>query len=374
MARIAINGFGRIGRLVARVWAENIEKYSTERIGSFDIAAINAAGTTGTMTPADVRYALKYDSNYGPLGGFFYYGTMKNDPIITCESHDNLMISGKRIIKILGENNPEKLPWRDLDIDIVVDCTGEFVKKSEAEKHLQAGAKKVIVSAPFKDIKEAEIIPHVVMGVNEQIYDPEKHNLISCASCTTNALAPMLLPLEEKFGIRKGLMSTIHAFTADQRLVDSKHKDIRRSRRALDNIILTSTGAANTIHLIIPSLKNGSLEEAMVRMDGVSLRIPIPTCSIIDLVIELRKNPEPEEILDIYRKYAVGALHNILAVIEDPIVSLDFLKSPYAVGIDRKIIMSGAKKSRLYKIFGYYDNEWGYAEQLMRLIKYVSWR
>lgn len=367
--RVAINGFGRIGRLLMRVWMERINNDYESKI---EIVAINAAGSSGALSPENVRYALKYDSNYGVLNKVFYYGTMEDDPVIRYGEDFISILQGKetieRKIKILGENNTEKIPWGDLGVDIVVDASGQCNNKEAAERHLRAGAKKVIVSAPFKRAKDIESIPHIVMGVNQDIYNASSHHIISSASCTTNALAPMLLPLADQFGIKKAMLTTVHAFTGDQKLVDAKHQDARRSRRAIDNIILTSTGAAKTIYLIIPSLKNGEIQI----IDGVSFRVSTPTCSVLDLVVEFNRNPSSEEILNMYKLYANLKLRGTLTVIEDPIVSLDFLQSPFAVGIDKHIIVSGGAGSRLYKIIGYYDNEWGYATQMIKLIEYIS--
>lgn len=363
--KIAINGFGRIGRLITRVLLERI--ISKKLKAAIDISIINAAGSTGNMNPFDVYYALKYDSNYerfGNINSFFptsylYY------------TDDSVSVAGM-FIKILGENDPLKIPWGGNEIDIVIDCTGEFVKIKEAEKHLQAGAKKVIVSAPFKKSEETELFPHIVMGVNETMYDRKKHTIISNASCTTHALASMVLPLEERFGIKKALMTTIHAYTGEQQLVDSKGKDNRRGRRAGGNIILTSTGAAGTIHHIIPTLKHKLAEYK--KIDGIACRVDTPTGSVIDLNIELNKNPDSEEIIELYKEYSELRLKDVLTVAEDPIVSLDILKSPYSVIIDSRTIQFSQDENgnRLYKIFGWYDNEWTFSERLADLIEYVA--
>lgn len=360
MKRIAINGFGRIGRLFAKVFFENKDLYP-----GMEIVAINAAGSSGPMTPYDVYYSLMYDSNYGNFNRSFSFAPV---PKILSYSKESMSITvfGKEI-KIIGENDPLKLPWKECGIDVIVDCSGESVKKKEAEKHLQAGAKRVVVSAPFKKPEEAKEIPHIVMGINQNIYNPNWHHIISNASCTTNALAPMLLPLEEKFGIKKGLMATIHAFTGDQRLVDAKHKDLRRSRRAGGNIIKTSTGAAGTIHLIIPSL-----ESKIRKMDGICFRVDTPTGSVIYLNVELKSNPKIEELVKLYGEYSENRLKGILGIAEDPIVSLDTIGMPLSVLIDNDIqIVEDDDGERLYGITGYYDNEWGYAMRLADLVAYI---
>lgn len=361
MKKIAINGFGRIGRLFTKAFFENKNLYP-----NMEIILINAAGSSGPMTPYDVYYALMYDSNYGNFNRSFSFAPV---PKILSYSKELMSITvfGKEI-KIIGENDVSKLPWKEYNIDIVVDCSGESVKKKEAGKHLQSGAKKVIVSAPFKKKEEAMEIPHIVMGINQNIYNPAVHNIISNASCTTNALAPILLPLEEKFGIRKGLMTTIHAFTGDQRLVDAKHKDLRRSRRAGGNIIKTSTGAAGTIHLIIPSL-----ESKIKKIDGICFRVDTPTGSIIYLTVELKSNPATEELIKLYEEYAKNKLNGILGIAEDPIVSLDTIGMPLSVLIDKDIqLVEDDEGKRLYGITGYYDNEWGYAMRLVDLVAYVA--
>lgn len=361
MKRVAINGFGRIGRLFAKVFFENKKLYP-----DMEITVINAAGSSGPMTPYDVYYALMYDSNYGNFNRNFSFAPV---PKILSYSKESMSITvfGKEI-KIIGENDPLKLPWKEYGIDIIVDCTGESVKKKEAEKHLLAGAKKIVVSAPFKKMEEAKEIPHVVMGVNQNVYNPSCHDIISNASCTTNALAPMLWPLEKRFGIKKGLMTTIHAFTGDQRLVDAKHKDLRRSRRAGGNIIKTSTGAAGTIHLIIPSL-----ESKIKKIDGICFRVDTPTGSVIYLVIELKNNPKTEELIKLYEEYSKDGLKGILGIAEDPIVSLDTIGMPLSVLIDNDIqLVEDDEGKKLFGITGYYDNEWGYASRLVDLVNYVA--
>lgn len=361
MKRIAINGFGRIGRLFTKVFFNNKDMYP-----DMEIVLINAAGSSGAMTPYEVYYALMYDSNYGNFNRDFSFRPVPKMLSYT-DSDKSISIFEKKIT-LLGENDPLKLPWEEYDIDIVVDCSGESVKKKEAEKHLQSGAKKIVVSAPFKKTEEAKEIPHIVMGINQSLYDGKIHNIISNASCTTNAIAPMLLPLEEKYGIRKGLMATIHAFTGDQRLVDAKHKDLRRSRRAGGNIIKTSTGAANTIHLIIPSL-----ESKIKKMDGICFRVDTPTGSVIYLIIELKNNPAAEEIIQVYKDYAENKLRGILDIADDPIVSLDTIGMPLSVLIDKDIqIVEDSEEKKLYGITGYYDNEWGYATRLVDLVNYIA--
>lgn len=329
--KVAINGFGRIGREIFRI---NLEK------NHFDIVAINDLSDYKTLA-----HLLKYDSNYG---------TLKND--ITTKDGE-IIVDGKSI-KVLCERDPEKLPWKDLEIDLVIEATGFFCSKEGAGKHLKAGAKKVIITAPAKD----EIDLTVVLGVNEKTYDPAKHHIISNASCTTNCLAPFAKVLNDNFGIEKGLMTTIHAYTNDQNILDLPHKDLRRARAAALSMIPTSTGAAKAIGLVIPEL-NGKL-------NGLAIRVPTPTVSMVDLVCTVKTPTTAQEINAKLKEAAEGPMKGILGYSEIPLVSIDFKGSPLSSIIDAEStqVIDGT----LVKVMSWYDNEWGYSCRIVDLIKLVG--
>lgn len=324
--RVAINGFGRIGRNVFRANLKN-------QIA--DIVAINDLGDLPTLA-----HLLEYDSIYGHLDADIQI------------SNDKLIVNGQKI-SVYSEKDPASLPWTRENIDIVVESTGFFCDRAGANKHLSAGAKKVIVSAPGKDLDFT-----VVLGVNDGEYDPNKHNLISNASCTTNCLAPVAKVLHEKFGIEQGLMTTTHAYTNDQRILDLPHKDLRRARAAGLSMIPTTTGAAQAVGLVLPEL-NGKL-------NGFSLRVPTPTVSVVDLVVTLEKPATAEEVNSALRTASEGPLKGILAYSEKPLVSIDYVGNSHSSIVDALSTMSIGKN--MVKVVAWYDNEWGYSCRVVDLI------
>ncbi len=328
--RVGINGFGRIGRNFFRA-AEASSK-------DVEIVAFNDLGDVKTMA-----HLLKYDSVLGRYPG---------EVSVVGEG---LSVDG-RTIKVLAEKDPGALPWGDLGVDVVVESTGFFTKAAEARKHVdQGGAKKVIISAPADDEDLT-----VVMGVNDDQYDGSQV-VISNASCTTNCVAPMVKVLLDSFGIEQGLMTTIHAYTADQQLQDMPHKDLRRSRAAALNIIPTSTGAAKATSLVIPSVKG--------KLDGIALRVPVPTGSVTDLVVTLTKSATTEEVNAAYQAAAEGPLKGYLVYTEDPIVSSDIVQSPASCTLDAQLTMASGNQ---VKVVGWYDNEWGYSNRLVDLVSLVG--
>jgi len=334
--RIAINGFGRIGRTFFRAALKD-----EEFIKKFDIVAIN-----DLTSPKNLAYLLKYDSVHKIFDADISW------------KENCLVVNGKEI-KILTETEPSKLPWKDLEIDFVLESTGRFTSREGAEKHLIAGAKKVVISAPAKN-PDVTIVP----GVNEKIYDREKHNIISMASCTTNCLAPMVKVLMENFGVKRGFMTTCHAYTNDQRILDLPHEDFRRGRAAALSIIPTTTGAAKAIGLVIPELAG--------KLDGIALRVPVPDASITDLVAELEREVTKEEVNTAFKNAAEGNLKGILQYTEDPIVSVDIIGNPHSCIIDGLSTMVLGERSNMVKVFGWYDNEWGYSCRLVDLFKIIS--
>jgi glyceraldehyde 3-phosphate dehydrogenase len=339
--RVGINGFGRIGRNFWRaVNAEAIGQAGGIRPGDIEIVAAN-----DLTDPATLAHLLKYDTVLGKL------------PLDVSISGDTIR-AGSQSVKVLAERDPAKLPWKDLGVDIVIESTGLFTKASDARKHIDGGAKKVIISAPAK---EEDLT--VVMGVNDGAYDPSQHHIISNASCTTNCVAPMAKVLLDSFGIVKGLMTTVHAYTQDQNLQDGPHKDLRRARAAALNIIPTSTGAAKATALVLPELKG--------KLDGYSLRVPVPDGSITDLVVELERDVTKEEVNAAFKAAAEGPLKGILYYTEDPIVSSDIVGSPASCTFDASITMAYGNQ---VKIFGWYDNEWGYSSRLADLTALVASR
>ena len=330
MVRVGINGFGRIGR--------NFFRAVITSGADIEIVGINDLTDNATLA-----HLLKYDSILGRLGLPVTY------------TDDSITVGGKTI-KVFAERDPANLPWASVKADIVVESTGFFTKAADASKHIAAGAKKVIISAPATD----EDIT-IVMGVNHENYDSSKHNVISNASCTTNCLAPMAKVLDEEFGIVRGLMTTIHAYTNDQALQDQPHKDLRRARAAALSIIPTSTGAAKAISLVLPNLKG--------KLDGYALRVPVPTGSATDLTVELAKEASAAEINAALKKAAEGSLKGYLTYTEDPIVSADIVTDPSSCIFDAgltKVIGSTVK------VVGWYDNEWGYSNRLVDLVGYVG--
>jgi glyceraldehyde 3-phosphate dehydrogenase len=331
---VGINGFGRIGRNFWR--AAN----AADGDRGIEIVAANDLGDIATMA-----HLLKYDTVLGTLGAE------------VSVSGDTIRV-GDKSIKILAEREPAKLPWRDLGVDIVIESTGRFTTGPAARAHLEAGAKKVIISAPAK---EEDIT--IVMGVNDEKYDPDAHTVISNASCTTNCVAPMAKVLLDNFGIVKGLMTTVHAYTQDQNLQDGPHKDLRRARAAAINIVPTSTGAAKATSLVIPELKG--------KLDGYSLRVPVPDGSITDLVVELGRDVTKNEVNAAFKAAAEGSLKGVLYYTEDPIVSSDIVGSPASCTFDASITMAYGNQ---VKVFGWYDNEWGYSSRLVDLAALVASR
>lgn len=331
--KVAINGFGRIGRQVFRV---NLEK------DYFDIVAINDLTDAKTLA-----HLLKYDSNYGSI---------ENE--IT-NTEDSISVDGKTY-KVLKERDPEKLPWKDLGVDLVIECTGFFTDKTGASKHLTAGAKKVIISAPGKDADFT-----VVLGVNEEKYEPKNHHIISNGSCTTNCLAPLAKVLNDNFEIEKGLMTTIHSYTNDQRILDLPHEDLRRARAAGLSMIPTTTGAAKAIGLVLPEL-NGKL-------NGIAIRVPTPTVSIVDLTCVVKKSTSKEEVNQKLKEAAEEEkMKGYLGYNELPLVSMDYKHSPLSSIIDG--LSTEVIGGNLVKALSWYDNEWGYSCRVVDLVKMVGER
>ncbi len=336
MLKVAINGFGRIGR--------NFLKASL-RSRSFSVVAINDLADAETL-----GRLFKYDSVFGPFDGKTEWGK------------GFIKVNGKKI-DTFAEKDPAMLPWGKLKIDVVLESTGRFRKYEDAEKHLKAGAKKVVLSAPPKDDKP---VKQIVLGVNEETYDHKKDMIISNASCTTNCLAPVVKVLDDEFGIVKGFMTTIHGYTSDQMLLDAPHKDMRRARAAALNIIPTSTGAAKALGKVIPKVGG--------KITGSAIRVPVANGSIVDLVVELRKKPTPPEKVNyVMRKAAEGKLRGILQYSEEPLVSTDIIKNPHSSIFDS--LLTNAEGD-LIEVFSWYDNEWGYSNRLVDLIDFMKrkWR
>ena len=332
--RVGINGFGRIGRNFWRA----LNATGGDR--GIEIVAANDLGDIKTMA-----HLLKYDTVLGTL------------PEPVSVAGDAITV-GDKSIKILAQREPELLPWRDLGVDIVIESTGRFTTGPTAAAHIEAGAKKVIISAPAK---EEDIT--IVMGVNDEAYDPARHNVISNASCTTNCVAPMAKVLLENFGIVKGLMTTIHAYTNDQVILDFPHKDLRRARAAAQNIIPTTTGAAKATALVLPELKG--------KLDGLAMRVPVADGSVTDLVVELGREVTAAEVNAAYKAAAEGALKGYLYYTDDPIVSSDIVGSPASCTFDSSLTMAFGNQ---VKVIGWYDNEWGYSNRLIDLTALVASR
>ena len=329
--RVGINGFGRIGR--------NYFRALLEQGADIEVVAVNDLGDTATTA-----HLLKYDTILGRL---------KQEVSHTA---DTITVDG-HTIKVLSERNPADIPWGELGVDIVIESTGIFTKREDAAKHLAGGAKKVLISAPAKD----EDIT-IVMGVNQDKYDAANHHVISNASCTTNCVAPMAKVLDENFGIVKGLMTTVHAYTNDQRILDFPHKDLRRARAAAVNIIPTTTGAAKATSLVLPELKG--------KLDGLAMRVPVPTGSVTDLVVELSREVTKEEVNAAFQKAAEGELKGLLDYTEDPIVSSDIVNAPASCTFDSSLTM--VQEGKNVKVIGWYDNEWGYSNRLVDLTVFVG--
>ena len=327
--KVGINGFGRIGRNIFRAAMNDSE---------IDLVAVN------DITDSEcLAYLLKYDSSLGNL-----------DAEVSCKP-DALVVNGKEI-KVLSERDPADLPWGDLGIEIVVESTGLFRDKESASKHLSAGAKKVIISAPAK----GEDIT-IVLGVNEKKYNKDEHHIISNASCTTNCLAPVAKVLMDSFGVERGLMTTIHSYTSDQKLLDGPHKDLRRARAAALSMIPTTTGAAAATGLVLPEL--------LGKLDGMAIRVPTPNVSLVDLVAKLETEASVEDINSAMKEASEGSLKGILAYSTEPLVSIDFNGNPNSSIFDSLATM--ALEGGLVKVLSWYDNEWGYSNRVKDLIKYI---
>ena len=325
MARVAINGFGRIGR---QVFKAILERYPDE----IEVVAVNDLTDNETLA-----HLLRYDSTYGQFEG----------EVEATESQFIVTIGDQRMeIRALAERDPANLPWGDLNVDIVIESTGRFTDADKARAHITAGCKKVIISAPAK----GEDIT-ICLGVNDDQYNPEQHNIISNASCTTNCLAPVAKVLQDRFGIVRGLMTTIHSYTKDQNLQDNIHKDLRRARAAAMNIVPTTTGAAKAVALVIPELKG--------KFDGYALRVPTPTVSIVDFVVELERPTTVEELNGAFREAADGDMEGILGVSDEPLVSSDYIGTEYSSIVDAELTM--AMGDNFFKVVAWYDNEWGYS-------------
>jgi glyceraldehyde 3-phosphate dehydrogenase len=329
--RVAINGFGRIGRLLFRA--------AFERKANIDFVAVNDLADARTLA-----HLLKYDSVHGP-----FPGEVK-------ATKDSIVVDGKEL-KVLSQKDPAQLPWKDLDIYLAVESTGLFTKREDAAKHLQSGAKKVLISAPAEN---PDIT--IVLGVNHDRYDHNNHHIISNASCTTNCVVPCVKVLHENFGIKAGLMTTAHAYTNDQRILDLVHRDLRRARAGAINIVPTTTGAARASALVYPELKG--------RIDGIALRVPVPNVSIVDLTAVLEKDVTREEVNEAFRRAAEGPLKGIMAYTEEPIVSSDVNHTPYSAIVDGLSTMVVA--GNLVKVLAWYDNEWGFSCRMVELIELIG--
>jgi len=326
---VAINGFGRIGRNIFRASQGNKD---------IEIVAVNDITDAQTLA-----HLLKYDSVFGEF------------PAEVAAGEGKLIVGGKEV-KVVAKNDPAELPWKELKVDVVVESTGRFLDKASAGKHLSAGAKKVVISAPAKDPDAT-----FVLGVNEGNYDPAKHQIVSNASCTTNCLAPVVKVIHENFGIVHGLMNTIHSYTNDQKLLDLPHKDLRRARAAALSIIPTTTGAAKAVSLVIPELKG--------KLDGMSLRVPTPNVSVVDFVAEVSKKTTAADVNAALKQAAQGKLKGILQFEESPLVSIDFKGNPHSSIVDAALtcVLEGT----MVKVIAWYDNEWGYSCRLRDLILYM---
>jgi glyceraldehyde 3-phosphate dehydrogenase len=332
--RVAINGFGRIGRNVLR---------SAKQSGRKDIDFVAVNDLTDSATLA---HLLQHDSVHGKYPGR------------VSVSENGLEVDGDEV-RVLSERDPAALPWKELGVDIVIESTGHFTDRASAAKHLEAGAAKVIISAPAK---QEDIT--IVLGVNEDKYDPAKHHVISNASCTTNCLAPVVKVIMQEFGLRHGLMTTIHSYTNDQQILDLPHKDLRRARAAAMSMIPTTTGAAKATGLVLP--------EVAGRMDGISIRVPTPDVSIVDLVAEVEKDTTKDEVNAAFRAAAAGPMKGILAVSDEPLVSIDYTGDPHSSTVDS--LSTAVMQGRMVKVLAWYDNEWGYSSRVVDLVGHVGER
>ena len=332
MVKIAINGFGRIGRMVLRaIFADN-------QCGDIQVLAINDLMDTKTLA-----HLFKYDSVHGVN--------------LNCiDFDDDCLIVDGRSIKVLKEKNPENLPWKQLSVDLVIESTGFFAKREGGERHLKAGADKVIISAPAND---SDIT--IVLGVNQDQYNPVQHKILSNASCTTNCVAPMAKVLSDSFGFKRGLMTTVHSYTNDQRILDVPHKDLRRARAANLSMIPTSTGAAKAVGLVLPELEG--------KLDGMAIRVPTPNVSLVDLVAELNKDAEVEEVNGAFKEASETNMKGILSYEVEPLVSIDYNGNDASSILDS--LATKVMDKRMVKVLAWYDNEWGYSNRVKDLIKFV---
>ncbi|WP_206459502.1 type I glyceraldehyde-3-phosphate dehydrogenase [Anaerovorax sp. IOR16] len=328
--KVGINGFGRIGR--------NAFKIAQDKNVDYEIVAIN-----DLTTPSTLAHLLKYDSCFGK-----FHGTVE-------ATEDSMIVNGKEI-KVYAEKDPENIPWKELGVEVVLEATGIFTKRAGAEKHIKAGVKKVVISAPATD----EDIT-IVMGVNEEKYDPTEHHIISNASCTTNCLAPFAKVIDKEFEIKKGLMTTVHSYTNDQRILDLPHRDLRRSRAACLSMIPTTTGAARAVSLVLPQLAG--------KLNGMALRVPTPAVSVVDIVIELGRSTDVKEVNAVLKSAAENELKGILGFCEESLVSIDFKQDDRSSIIDSQATMMLG--DNMVKILSWYDNEWGYSNRVVDLIQYV---
>lgn len=329
--KVGLSGFGRIGRDVLRIYFE-------EGVNDFELVAINASGNL-----KDLAHLFKYDSMYGKFDG-------------TIDIYEGgFLINGKKV-PVVNYRDPAQIPWGELGVELVIDSTGAFKEKADLEKHIQAGAKKVMITAPAKN----EDIT-IVMGVNDELYDPAKHNVISNASCTTNCLAPVAKVILDKFGVKKGLMTTIHAYTNDQQILDKRHEDPRRARAGAENIIPTTTGAAKAVALVLPQLKG--------KLNGFSVRVPVPTVSMVDVVFEVDRNTTAEEVNQYLKEASEGELKDILGYSEEPLVSRDYIGDKRSSIVDS---LSTMVIDNMVKVIAWYDNEWGYSSRVVDLAKLIA--
>ncbi|MGG1336402.1 glyceraldehyde-3-phosphate dehydrogenase [Bacillus subtilis] len=330
--KVAINGFGRIGRMVFR------KAMLDDQI---QVVAINASYSVETLA-----HLIKYDTIHGRY----------DKEVVAGE--DSLIVNGKKVL-LLNSRDPKQLPWREYDIDIVVEATGKFNAKDKAMGHIEAGAKKVILTAPGKNEDVT-----IVMGVNEDQFDAERHVIISNASCTTNCLAPVVKVLDEEFGIESGLMTTVHAYTNDQKNIDNPHKDLRRARACGESIIPTTTGAAKALSLVLPHLKG--------KLHGLALRVPVPNVSLVDLVVDLKTDVTAEEVNEAFKRAAKTSMYGVLDYSDEPLVSTDYNTNPHSAVIDGLTTM--VMEDRKVKVLAWYDNEWGYSCRVVDLIRHVAAR
>lgn len=330
--KIGINGFGRIGKAVLKASLE----------GNWDVEVVAINSTSG---PKKHSHIFKYDSLYGRV----------NEEV---KATDDALFVGDKKIQFTAFRDPAEIPWGEMGVDIVIESTGKFLTKETAAKHLEGGAKKVILSAPGKGGEDKTI----VMGVNQEEYDAKSHNIVSNASCTTNCLAPVAKVLEDSFGIKNGLMTTVHAFTNDQRILDLPHKDLRRARAAGESIIPTTTGAAKAVAKVIPSLEG--------KLNGMAMRVPTPVVSVVDLVVELNKKVTIEEVNEALKEAAEGSMKGVLGYSEEPLVSIDYKKDSRSSIVDGlSTVMVG---DNMVKVISWYDNEWGYSTRIVDLAQYIA--